>query len=759
MARIVKAAQAFHWFGISYAAGDVVDTTGLDDRSMARLLRTQPVYVVDESDPVAVADVTAETARAEAAEVGKENVVVHGSVAGTARPSGATVVHWIGSVAPTNKATNDEWSDTAAKLLKRWDGSSWVAYGSGTYASRSIARQVAPKAPVQLLPTGVKMRLMNICYKPSDLQQGQAAGRVHGWAEMWGPNWDFTGWMQLQVDKAKAIGANAIRVQGNIGGIKRGQVTLAQYLANWKQLADYVAAQGMWFYPAGGSFVDFGGASQAEAITYLSAWAALLDGYTNVPGLDVLQEAVGSGSSNGLGTAAAVATYCSPVAAALRSSTTLPLTFSHPSITASDNSFWSDSSTRALFAGFCDYWDYHAYYDAVASDATPFFQDTANLKPLIIGEFGQTWTAGSAARTTRYTGLRGIAERPDVLGVGAWTLLDQDVNWSNNWGVSSFPGENWLNRDLAYGEPTTGTWTSDSPARCTVSAYTAAPIQGTQSIAFTATAANVGGAGIRAMISSSATASSVGVAAAGQVWSATAQVAQTVGSATLTFLRMRFYDSGGTQLSSTDGSSVTASTNPASPTTISVSNVTAPANAKYIVLYVCWGSSTNAIGDQLIADNLTLTTTSWIDRPEMIAPWQQMPTVAPRPHRVTLAPSADQTLSGGTGVWVTSTATGTYTFGVPVRAKINLVMDAQVNTASDAITGRVRLDSAAVDSRTAKFVGSAAGQEGTVQQQWTTYLTPNVSHTIDAQFSVTGTGATDKVFAANTQIVIDFEPC
>jgi hypothetical protein len=68
-----------------------------------------------------------------AADVGAENVVVHGSTAGTARPAGATVVHWIGSVAPTNAATNDEWTDTTNKLLKRWNGTSFDALGSAAY--------------------------------------------------------------------------------------------------------------------------------------------------------------------------------------------------------------------------------------------------------------------------------------------------------------------------------------------------------------------------------------------------------------------------------------------------------------------------------------------------------------------------------------------------------------------------------------------------------------------------------------------------
>lgn len=39
--------------------------------------------------------------------------VVHGSSAGTARPTGATYVEWVGSVEPTNAINNDTWVDTA----------------------------------------------------------------------------------------------------------------------------------------------------------------------------------------------------------------------------------------------------------------------------------------------------------------------------------------------------------------------------------------------------------------------------------------------------------------------------------------------------------------------------------------------------------------------------------------------------------------------------------------------------------------------
>ena len=39
--------------------------------------------------------------------------VVHGATAGTARPAGYSIVHWIGSVEPTNATNDDLWSDTS----------------------------------------------------------------------------------------------------------------------------------------------------------------------------------------------------------------------------------------------------------------------------------------------------------------------------------------------------------------------------------------------------------------------------------------------------------------------------------------------------------------------------------------------------------------------------------------------------------------------------------------------------------------------
>jgi len=40
--------------------------------------------------------------------------VEHGAIAGTARPVGAAVVYWIGSVEPANGEAQDLWYDTSA---------------------------------------------------------------------------------------------------------------------------------------------------------------------------------------------------------------------------------------------------------------------------------------------------------------------------------------------------------------------------------------------------------------------------------------------------------------------------------------------------------------------------------------------------------------------------------------------------------------------------------------------------------------------
>jgi hypothetical protein len=59
-------------------------------------------------------------------------VVNHGSTATTARPSGAGLVIWVGSVSPNNAAASDLWEDTATPAWKRYTGSAWVSLGGSS---------------------------------------------------------------------------------------------------------------------------------------------------------------------------------------------------------------------------------------------------------------------------------------------------------------------------------------------------------------------------------------------------------------------------------------------------------------------------------------------------------------------------------------------------------------------------------------------------------------------------------------------------
>ena len=76
-------------------------------------------------------------------------LVVHGSTAATPRPAGAVMVHWVGDVAPTNAATDDEWTDRVNKLVKRWNGTGWDTLGGAGGASTLAAlTDVSETSPV-----------------------------------------------------------------------------------------------------------------------------------------------------------------------------------------------------------------------------------------------------------------------------------------------------------------------------------------------------------------------------------------------------------------------------------------------------------------------------------------------------------------------------------------------------------------------------------------------------------------------------------
>jgi len=109
--------------GINAAIAAALENAGLSEAEVQALVDAGLANLVDASpatldtlnelaaaladDPNFAATVTARLA-------GAMGVVIHGAVAGTARPAGYGAIHWIGSVAPNNMIDNDLWTDTSA---------------------------------------------------------------------------------------------------------------------------------------------------------------------------------------------------------------------------------------------------------------------------------------------------------------------------------------------------------------------------------------------------------------------------------------------------------------------------------------------------------------------------------------------------------------------------------------------------------------------------------------------------------------------
>ncbi|ORU96143.1 hypothetical protein AWB94_31260 [Mycolicibacterium canariasense] len=255
------------------------------------------------------------------------------------------------------------------------------------------------------------------------------------WAGLWS-EWDWTNWIQPQVDRAIKLGLNAIRIIGApqvvlTAGTGSGadQITQATYDARWKQLAQYCLENGLRLYPClNEKWAFYNGTTyifqDATATTCITTTAAILAAYENVMGFDLFQE--GSGSSDGLVLADVLALYSAVRAAAPGVKLT---TSSSSGNFGTAAQFWTDSTSLSYTAwvadGGADFVDIHIYLEGVlASDLDGFIKRTG--KPLMIGEFGADQSqAADANRVARYTSARQAHSRTGVLGSFVWAMADQ----------------------------------------------------------------------------------------------------------------------------------------------------------------------------------------------------------------------------------------------------------------------------------------------------------------------------------------------
>lgn len=306
---------------------------------------------------------------------------------------------------------------------------------TGTALQGLDALNAASRRKARTALTEGTLRGGNITVKPAGAS----------WAGLWS-EWDWTNWIQPQVDRAIKLGLNAIRVIGapqvvlTAGtGSGAAQISQATYDARWKQLAQYCVENGLRFYPCltekwafyNGTTYSF---QDAAATACITTTAAVLSGYGNVIGFDLLQE--GSGYSDGLVLADVLALY-----AAVRSAAPgVPVTTSSSSGNFGTTAqFWSDATSLPYQAwtadGGADFVDIHIYLEGVnASDLDSLIKRTG--KPVLVGEFGADQAqAADANRVARYMSARQAHTRTGVLGSFVWALADQGTTNANKAGV------------------------------------------------------------------------------------------------------------------------------------------------------------------------------------------------------------------------------------------------------------------------------------------------------------------------------------
>ncbi len=302
----------------------------------------------------------------------------------------------------------------------------------GNAAAAARVASVPAAAGLPTLIPGIKIRGGNIVVKPDGASWGGLFSE-----------WDWDDWIRPQIDRARLLGMNTVRLIGNPGiiflpaGDNYPAITLEQYIARWRQLAEYTESLGMMLYPAlcekwafwDGTKFDYTNPDRVGAVT---AVAKALAAYPNVVGFDVFQE--GSGKDDGLTVSNVLDLY-----SAIRSvAPNVPLTTSSSS-DGFDNAddFWADQSSIPYQAwtanGGSDFIDIHIYLENV--DVARIAGLSGLGKPILVGEFGTPQSLTPAQQTGRIVSGRDLHNLPSVLGSIVWGLADQGAADTDKFGV------------------------------------------------------------------------------------------------------------------------------------------------------------------------------------------------------------------------------------------------------------------------------------------------------------------------------------
>lgn len=88
--------------------------------------------------------------------------------------------------------------------------------------------------------------------------------------------WNWLGWIRPQIDCAMALGANAIRIIGDVAMVLNGAMTRATYNARLQQLMVHCVENHLMFYYTGCSVYDTNGADNGNIAAYNANPQALI---------------------------------------------------------------------------------------------------------------------------------------------------------------------------------------------------------------------------------------------------------------------------------------------------------------------------------------------------------------------------------------------------------------------------------------------------------------------------------------------------
>jgi hypothetical protein len=207
---------------------------------------------------------------------------------------------------------------------------------------------------------------------------------------------------QAQVDAVKAAGGNVMRWNGSPHAVLGGLVTRAKYIANWKQITEYMLKQGIYHYVSLGGPPDYGDgaggtASDSAIIAEVGPFVASQAGYPNVIGFDLCLEA--KNCVNGGMVRTGVSGYSQPItwshlntllagmkAAAVAAAPGHSHTMSSYG-TDNESNLYYDSVNALYINPHIDHFDEHAYTDATQS-STALSSVLSGGRQVIIGESG-----------------------------------------------------------------------------------------------------------------------------------------------------------------------------------------------------------------------------------------------------------------------------------------------------------------------------------------------------------------------------------